>query len=349
VTFTADPTLRGYTPEQSRALSNALLQKARALPGVARASIASRPVMRGTGLKGTLAVAGTQIKATDFLNSSLNSITPGYFETMGIHVLAGRDFNWFDRNRMPPHKAIVNQTFARRFFPGRNPIGERIGSPGPNGVARADDAIIGVVSDAKYRSLREPVPPTVYGPVVDGFESGFILYVRTYQRPAAMTAPIREVLRSLDPGLPFIEIQTLQDEVEASLWQERLLAWLSSMFGAIATLLASIGLYGALDYALKVRTREIGVRMALGAQPARIVGLFSADTLVLIATGIVVGLCIYSAAAIGLRRVVYDVHTWEPAVVALVVLIVGLVAVMAAGPVAYRAVRIDPASALRAE
>jgi predicted permease len=349
VTFTIDPGLRGYKAEQSRALSKALLEKASGLPGVTEASIASLALMRGTGMKATFGVAGARIDATEFLNSSINNVTPGYFETMGMHVLAGRDFNWFDRNRTTPRKIIVNQMFARRFFPGRNPIGELFGSPGPGGVANADDEIIGVVSDAKYRSLREPIPPTFYSPVVDGFDSRFILHVRTPQRPEAMIAPLRQVLRSLDPELPFIEVRTLREEVEASLWQERLLAALSSTFGGIAALLASIGLYGALDYAVKSRTREIGVRMALGAQPRRIVSMLSRETLVLVAGGAILGLCAYALAAVWIRRVLYDVHSWEPLAIVSVLALIGLVAAIAAAPAVYRAVRIDPASALRAE
>ena len=165
---------------------------------------------------------------------------------MGIPLLTGRDFNWFDRNGTPPGKVIVNQTFAGRFFPGRNPIGQRLGFPDSSGLARAEQEIIGLASDAKYRSLREPIPPIVYSPVVDGFESGFILHVRTHHRPETMIAPVRKVLWSLDPELPFVEVHTLHEEVEASLWQERLLAWLSTTFAAIAAVLASIGLYGAL-------------------------------------------------------------------------------------------------------
>lgn len=349
VTFTIDPSLRGYKPEQGRALSKALLERAAALPGVAAASIASRALMRGTGVKATFAAAGTRMSASDFLNSSLNDVTPGYFQSMGMRVLAGRDFNWFDRNPTTPRKVIVNQTFAVRFFPGRNPAGERFGGPGPDGTARANNEIIGVVSDAKYRSLREPIPPTVYGPVVDGFDSGFILHVRTHQRPEALIAPVRHALRSLDPELPFLEVRTLRDEVEASLWQERLLAALATIFGAIATLLAGIGLYGALDYAVKSRTREIGVRMALGAQPSRIVGLLSRQILLLIVSGAALGLCAYAAAAVWMHRVLYDVRPWEPSVVGSVLFVIGLAAVIAAAPPAYRAVRIDPASALRTE
>jgi ABC-type antimicrobial peptide transport system permease subunit len=305
--------------------------------------------MRGTGVKTTYAAAGTRISAADFLNSSNNSVTPGYFETMGMRVLAGRDFNWFDRNRTKPRTVIVNQTFARRFFPGRSPIGERFGGPGPGGAATADNEIIGVMSDAKYRSLREPIPPTVYSPVVDGFDEGFILHVRTGQRPEALIAPVQQVLRALDPELPFIEVRTLREEVEASLWQERLLAALSSAFGGIAALLASIGLYGALDYAVKSRTREIGVRMALGAQPTRIVSMLSRETLVLVAGGAILGLCAYALAAVWIRRVLYDVHSWEPLAIVSVLALIGLVAAIAAAPAVYRAVRIDPASALRAE
>jgi hypothetical protein len=284
------------------------------------------------------------------LNTSLNSVTPGYFETMGMHMLAGRDFTWFDHNRATPRAVmIVNQTFARRFFPDRSPVGERFGAAGPGGVAKADHDIIGVVSDAKYRSLREPIPPTVYNPAVDGFDEGFVLHVRTGQSPEAMIAPVQQLLRSLDPELPFLEVKTLREEVEASLWQERLLAALSGAFGGIAALLASIGLYGALDYAVKSRTREIGLRMALGAQPVRIVELLSRETVLLVAGGAALGLCAYAAAAVWIRRVLYEVRSWEPVAVGSVLLLVGLVAAIAATPAVYRAVRIDPASALRAE
>jgi predicted permease len=349
VTFTLDPSLRGYTPAQGRALSRALLEKAGSLPGVAAAGMASRALMRGTGVKATFGAAGARVSAADFLNSSLNDVTPGYFETMGMHVLAGRDFNWFDRNPTTPRQVIVNRTFAARFFPGRNPIGQRFGGPGPGGAATAGNEIAGVVSDARYRSLREPIPPTVYNPAADGFDSGSILHVRTAGRPEAMIAPVRAVLRALDPELPFIEIRTLREEVEASLWQERLLAALSAIFGAVATLLASIGLYGALDYAVKSRTREIGVRMALGAQPATIIGLLSREMLLWIASGAALGLCGWAAAALWIRHVLYDVRSWEPIAVVSVLLLIALVATIAAAPPAYRAARIDPASALRME
>jgi ABC-type antimicrobial peptide transport system permease subunit len=274
-----------------------------------------------------------------------------------MHLLAGRGFNWFDRNKKTPRKVIVNQAFARRFFPGDNSlgdtIGKRFGSLGPGGLATADSEIVGIVSDAKYRSLREAIPPTVYSPMVDGSENPFILHLRTPERPEAMIAPVRKIIHSLDPEMPIVEVRTLREEVEATLWQERLLALLGTIFGSIAALLASIGLYGALDYAVKSRTREIGVRMAVGAQPARIVGLFSREALVLTASGIALGLCAYAVATMAfnlwISRILYDLRPWDPITVLTVAFLVAFIAGIATAPAALRAVRTDPASALRAE
>lgn len=205
------------------------------------------------------------------------------------------------------------------------------------------------MTDAKYRSLREPIPPTVYEPRVNGFDSGFVLHVRTRQKPEAMIAPVRNLLRSLDPELPFVEVLTLREEVEASLWQERLLAALSTIFGVVAGLLASIALYGALDYAVKSRTREIGVRMALGAQPARIIGLFSREAIALTVGGIALGLCLYAGATVWMQRVLFELRPWEPTAILPVVLLVLSIALIAAVPAVVRAVRLDPSTALRAE
>ena len=349
VTFTIDPALKGYTPDQIRVFSKTLLEDAKHLPGASSVGMASRAVMRGTGVKATFGMAGTRISAADFLNASTNNVTPDYFEAMGMQVLAGQAFSWFDRNQQAPYKAIVNQAFARHFFPAKNPVGERIGALGAGGIARGDIEIIGVVSDAKYRSLREPVPPTVYKPMVDGFDSAFILHVRTREDPGTMIAPVRQLVHSLDAQLPIIEVRTLHEEVEASLWQERLLAMLSSVFGAIAALLACIGLYGALDYAVKSRTREIGVRMAMGAQPIRIAGLFARDAWLLTGTGVLLGLCAYAGAGVWINRLLYDLRPWQPIVALGVILLVGLIAFVATAPAVIRAARMDPSSALRAE
>jgi hypothetical protein len=299
-------------------------------------------------MKTTFEAAGAHVTRNDFLNTSVNSITPGYFEAMGMRIVAGRDFTWLEQEKeKPPHKVIANQTFVRRFFPGKDPIGQWFGRAGPNGVAAADNQIIGVVSDAKYRSLRERIPPTVYSPIVTGFDSQFVLHVRTRRQPESIIGPIRDALHSLDPELPFIEVRTLREEVETSLWQERLMAALSSIFGAIAVLLASIGLYGALDYAVRSRTREIGVRVALGAQPARIVRLLSRETLLVIASGIAAGLCVYAMSANWIRQMLSEVHSWDPLALGSALFVIAITAILAATPPIWRAIRIAPASALR--
>ncbi len=299
-------------------------------------------------MKATSGAAGAHVNRSDFLNTSLNRVTPGYFDAMGMRIVAGRDFTWLEQERKkPPYQVIVNQAFARRFFPGKDLIGQWFGNAGPNRVAKADSQIIGVVSDAKYRSLREQVPPTVYSPSVNGFDAQFILHVRTRGRPEAIIGPVRDALRSLDPELPFIEVRTLREEVETSLWQERLLAALSSIFGAIAVLLASIGLYGALDYAVRSRTREIGVRVALGAEPARIVRLLSRETLLVIASGIASGLCVYAMSAQWIRQMLSEVHSWDPLALGSALFVIAIASILAALPPILRAIRIAPALALR--
>src|SRR5579872_3665933 len=199
VTFTIDPQIRGYKPEQARELSHKLLAQVQTMPGVSAAALASIPLMRGTGMKATYKASGARISPSDFLNTSLNSISPGYFETMGMHIVAGRDYTWQEPARdKPPAYTIVNQAFARTFFPGRNALGQLFGPRGPGGVAQPIDQIVGIVSDAKYRSLREQVPPTIYTPVVNGFDSQFVLHVRTPRAPEAIISPVRDALRALD-------------------------------------------------------------------------------------------------------------------------------------------------------
>jgi predicted permease len=349
ITFTIDPSVRGYIRGPALRFSKQLLDLARTLPGVNAAALASKGLMRGTGLKATVEAAGHRATPDDFLDVSMNDVTPDYFQTMGMRLLAGRGFTWFDRLNAKPQPMIVNQAFARRFFPDQNPIGARFGFPGPGGIGTADDQIIGVVSDAKYRSLRESIPPTVYSPYVDGFDSVFLLHLRTRRDPEALIAPVRQLLHSLDSAMPIIETRTLRQDVDASLWQERLLAMLSSIFGAIAALLASIGLYGALDYAVKSRTREIGVRAALGAEPAVIVRLFSRQALGLTVAGISVGLGAYASMSVFLRGVLYEVRPWELWPVITVAFLMALIAAIATAPAIYRATRIDPARALRTE
>jgi ABC-type lipoprotein release transport system permease subunit len=193
------------------------------------------------------------------------------------------------------------------------------------------------------------VPATVYAPVVGGFDSSFILHLRTRGGPTAAIEPVRETLRRLAPGLPFVEVRTLREEVETSLWQERLLAWLSILFGGFAAVLAGIGLYGALDFAVKARRREVGVRVALGASPLRIVRLLARETLLLVAAGALAGVAVYTLSARWIRQVLYDVAPSDPIALGSALLFIAVVAWLSIVFPVWRAVRIDQALALRDE
>jgi predicted permease len=347
-TFTADPSLSGYTASQEQALLVALSQRVREIPGVASVAFASRAVMRGRGIGMTVALAGQRPSSADFLNTNLNAVSPDYFATMGMRVVAGRDFTRVDDPRAKPGHVIVNEAFVRRFCPNIDPLGQRFGAGPPQRAVTPMFEIIGVVSDAKYRSMREPMMPTVYQ-FSSEFDS-FVLHVRTRGRPESVVQPVRQALTALDPALPFVEISTLAEEVDASTAGERLTAALASLFATIALVLTAVGLYGLLAYVVAQRRREIGIRMALGAQTVDIGVLVGRQTLAMVVGGIVVGLAAAVASAQWMRSlnvVLYGVTPSDPRSLAAAAAFVALVAAVAIAIPLARATHIEPAAALR--
>ena len=338
VTFTVDPGLSGYTDDQARSLRLELTERVRRLPGVTAVAAASRALMRGSGIKTTVAPEGQTAAPGDFLNTSVNGVTPGYFEALGIPIVAGRDLAESDRDAKPP-RAIVNQAFVRRFFPGIDPLGKRFGN-NPKTLSE----IVGVAGDTKYRSLREPVAPIFYTPDVN---SSFVLHVRTRMRPDSIEQPVRQTLAALDPALPFIEVHTMAEEVDASAAPERLTAGLASVFGLMACLLAAVGIYGLLAYAVTQRKREIGIRMALGAQATAIGRMIGGQALLLTAAGAALGLAAAVPAAKWIRALLFNVPPSDALSLGGAAAFVLLVSVAAALIPAARAARVDPASALR--
>jgi predicted permease len=342
VTFTANPSLSGYTDEQTTRLRAALLARVRQIPGVDSAAASARAVMRGSGVKTTVAPAGQRVDRGDFLNTSFNAVTPDYFDAMGMHIVAGRALADSDSGSRKPAPVVVNQTFARRFFPGENPLGRRFGTG--SGVATEAFEIVGVVKDARYRSLREPIPPTYFQLLADG---DFVLCVRTHWRPESLIQPVRQALAALDPAMPFTEVRTLAEEVDDSAAPERLTAVLASIFGLFAALLAAVGLYGLLAFAVAQRQREIGIRMALGAQPGAIARLVGGQALVLVAVGVALGLGGALLMAPMAGALLYGVGPADPGSLAAAAGVVARVAALAAFVPAARAARVDPAVALR--
>jgi len=350
VTFTADPSLSGYTGPQEQALLSALSGRVREIPGVASVAVAARGVMRGRGIGMTVALAGQRPSTADFLSTNLNTVSPEYFATMGMRVVAGRDFTRLDDPRARPGNVIVNQAFVRRFCPNIDPLGQRFGAGPPQRVVTPMFEIVGVVSDAKYRSMREPMMPTVYR-FSSEFDS-FVLHVRTRGRPDSIIQPVRQALTALDPALPFVEVSTLAEDVDASTAGERLMAALASLFATIAVVLTAVGLYGLLAYVVAQRRREIGIRMALGAQTVDVGVLVGRQTLAMVVGGVVVGLAAAVASAHWMRSldvVLYGVTPSDPRSFVAAAVLVALVAAVAVAIPLARAMHIEPAAALRQE
>jgi predicted permease len=352
VTFTVNPGLAGYTPQQAESAGEAWIDKVRALPGVRSIAVASIGVMRGSGIKQTVGIPGQRITSADFLNTSMNAVSPEYFETMGMHVLAGRGFTETDQllkvGKDHVSRVVVNEAFVKRIFKGENPVGNHVGG-NSNGVAKDDSEIIGVVSDAKYRSLREAVPPTTYTVFRSIGAQRFILHVRTGNRPESIINPVREALRAVDPGMPIVEIHTLAEEVSASLWSERLVAFLAVIFAVFAVLLTAVGLYGLLAYAVSQRTREIGIRMALGARSADISISIGGRSLLTVAIGLVLGIAGALALAPAVRTLLYGIAPSDPLTLCITAVSIFLIAAAAIAMPLFHALRVDPAIALRQE
>ena len=347
VTFTADPPLSGYTASREQALLSALAARVREIPGVVSVALANRGVMRGRGVGMTVAAVGQRPSTADFLSTNLHVVSPEYFATMGIRLVAGRDFTGADDPKAKPRKVVVNQAFVRRFFPHIDPLGQRFGAGPPQRVVDGMFEIIGVVSDAKYRSMREPMMPTVYQ--VSREFGAVVLHVRTRGRPESIIQPVRQALTALDPAVPFVEISTLAEEVDASTAGERLTAALASIFGTIAALLTAVGLHGLLAYVVAQRRREIGIRMALGAQPVDIGVLVGRQALAMVVGGMVLGLGAAAAAAPWMRSLLYGVAPSDPRSLAAAAVFVALVAAVAIAIPVTRATHIEPAAALRQE
>jgi predicted permease len=295
------------------------------------------------------------------MQAFMNSIGPGYFAALGVPVVAGRDFTLADTEQvkhaeggadgpeMVPRVVIVNEKFGRRFFGDANPLGRHVGF-GTDPGTPTDMEIVGVVKDIKYMNLRDEVPIQMFVPyLASSWVGDMTVYVRAALPAEQVVAAARERVRGLDPQLPLYNVRSLEHRVSDSLLVERLVASLSAAFGALATLLAAVGLYGVLAYNVARRRREIGVRMALGARAADVIGLVLREALVLLAAGMAVGL----PAALGLSFLVktqlFGVHFADPLTIALAAAGLGLAAGLAGYLPARRASRVDPASALRYE
>jgi predicted permease len=275
----------------------------------------------------------------------VNFVFPDYFKTLDVPIVAGRDFRSTD-GPDAPKVAIVNEKFAKQYF-GGNPLGRHIGMGGDPGT-KLDIEVIGVVRDSKYESMRDEMPLEVFTPYLQRtYANSMSAYVRTARDPEQTFSIVRQVVSGIDSNVPMYRVKTLEKQLDNSLITERLVASLSSAFGLLATLLAAIGLYGVMAYTVARRTREIGVRMALGAAGSDVIWLVMKEVLVLVAIGIGVALPLTLGLTGLVKAQLYGIAPNDPASLAFATLGISAVALIAGYVPARRATKIDPMRALR--
>lgn len=346
-----------YTSAQGRAFYARLIERMEQLPGVTAASLARIAVLTGSARVTSITVEGRSgspnqygseargMRPPDAEGAFANVVGTRFFETLGIPLLRGRDFGPQDT---PDHPlvAIVDETMAKQFFPGVDPIGKRFttGYVGPEGQWIE---IVGIVRNSKYAALDEAPAPIVYMPLAQRHETGVTLYVRTEFPPSTLVADVRREMQALEPNLPVPDIRTMKETVGASLYAPRMGAILLSLFAGLAVLLASIGVYGVLAFSIARRRREIGIRMALGADRARIFGLVIGEGMSLVGIGLGIGLATGYYASASIRAFLITVSHRDLATFLSVPCVLGAVALLACYLPARRATAIDPMTALR--
>jgi predicted permease len=343
--FRVDMTLSGFkTLDDPRAYpaERELRNRLRALPGVISASYSAVPLLSGANLDSDFNLPG---RAESFAFSADElPVGPAFFETMRIPLLAGRTFTAADfASSAKPEPVIINQSFARKLFGDRNPLGRGI-SEGYSDKAQWQ--VVGVVRDAKYDSLRKGVKPTAYTLEKD---SGAAFELRAKGDPRPLIPLVREAVRQVDRNFLISDLKTQWEQIDQALFQERLIAGLSSLFGTLALILVSIGLYGLVAYGVARRTHEIGLRMALGAQPRGILRLMTRQGLSLTVAGVVIGVGLSAGITRYLETLLYGVRPIDPWTFASMAVLLGAVAALACYIPARRATHVDPMVALRYE
>jgi macrolide transport system ATP-binding/permease protein len=346
-----------YTRAQGREFYRQVVERASRLPGVESATVARVAVLGGSarvfsvhveGRGGThdrASSEGGNVVSGDATLINANVVGPDFFKTLGVPILNGRDFAESDvENGVPV--VILNATAAAVQFKDANPIGSRISVDGPQGPWRE---IVGVVRDSSYGALGQDAVPVAYLPLAQNHETGMTLYVRASVPPASLAASLRREIQALEPNLPVPNISTMSDTIGTSLYPARMGAWLLGVFGGLALLLAVVGIYGVLSFSMSRRTREMGIRLALGADRASVFLLVIRDGMMLVGLGILIGLGGGIAGARSLESWLRGVSPTDPVTFAGTIGILAAVALVACAIPARRAVRVNPITALRQE
>jgi predicted permease len=354
ISFSIEPALSGYDQARIRQFADRLLADVRALPGVTSASLAEVAALTNNRSRRTIEVLGYQPREREDMNAWANKVAPDYFETMRLPLVAGREFTERDVAGAPL-VAIVNEAFARRFYGAENPVGRRFGWSAIDNPAAIE--IVGVVKDAFYESVRqgargpEETPMFAYAPFAQGERlSAMTVYVRANPDAIArLPEQLRRVVQHADPSLPVFNMQAVDETVEQSLFSERMLALLSAAFGLVATLLAAIGLYGVMAYTVSRRTREIGIRIALGAERRTVLWLVLREVAFITLAGMALAIPVTLALSGLVRSQLFGVSATDPWTMGLASVVLSLVALLAGWLPARKAARVQPILALRTE
>jgi predicted permease len=344
VTFGVDPSLSGYAPERRLEVLDRLRAALLAEPGVRSATLADTPLMTNSDNASSIVVEGYQAREDEDLGPNFNRVGPEFFTTMGLPLVRGRDLTDADR-KGAPKVAVVNETFARYFFGTGDPLGRRFGRTRDKAV---DVEIVGVVKDSQSLSPRETPPRFMYFAAAQQDALGAVaFYVRTAGDPAALSARVPELVRGVDPALPVTELRTMEAQIQESLAVDRLAAALSAAFGVLATLLAGLGLYGVLAHAVALRTREIGIRMALGALRGDVVRMVLRDVAALSGAGVACGLPAGYLLGRLIESQLFGISARDPLAFGVATAALVSAALLAGYLPARRATRVDPLVALR--
>ena len=346
LTFGISPSLNGYTSERTRLLIERLEADLSHAPGITGVTVSMVPALANSNWGNDVSVQGFPAGPDTDTNSRYNEVGAGYFRTMGIPLIAGREFTDAD-GPTAAKVAIVNQAFVKKFNLGSDAVGKMMGE---GNTSKLETTIVGVVKDAKYSDVKREIPPVYFVPYRQDTQiSRTNFYVRTAADPTQSAATITDIVRHVDPNLPLESLKTLDRQVEENTFLDRMMSTLSTLFAMLATVLAAVGLYGVLAYTVAQRTREIGLRMALGAAPARVRRMVLRQVGYMTLAGGAVGLLGAYQIGKGAGSLLYQIQGTDPGVLVIAAVLLTGVALAAGFFPALRASRIDPMRALRYE
>ena len=345
VLFRVSPALNRYESGKQNALYAQIADRLRAIGGVRAVAWSNPSLMSDRRFRTSLFVHGRRYDSGQENSISQMTVSPSFFDTMEIPLLAGRGFRTPDTDTAP-RVVVINQAAARKYFPGEFPIGRRVG---PSVEDAGALEVIGVVRDAKYNSLRDPPVPTIYMPALQDPPGSATYEVRTAADPGPVMSRIREAVRQVDPALPLVNLTTQERQIEGRFAQEKLIARTYALFGALALFVASVGVFGLMSYSVARRTNEVGLRMALGAGRDDVLRLILRESMILVATGVLLGLAVAIGAGRFIASLLFGLAATDVKTLAGAVAIMLLLSALAAYLPARRASRVDPTAALRYE